>query len=166
MRAERPPGLAEESGPHAGASLGPSDGTVLHESTRGSFPQGRCGWTSGPAELKGDAYRGVGRQASGAEQLVRLLPVGVQHGLEPLHQLGLLLLQLPVAALQLPHACLLPGQPGGETAGGGQPLRPQASAIPKGAGATADADRPSEGAAHCHSLSALWRREGTERAAA
>jgi len=36
--------------------------------------------------------------------------VGVQHGLESLHQLGPLLLQLLAAALQVTHARLLPGQ--------------------------------------------------------
>lgn len=55
-------------------------------------------------------YRGVGRQGGGAEQSGGLLPVGLQHGLQPLYQLHPLFLQLLVPTLQFPHSCLLPGQ--------------------------------------------------------
>lgn len=56
------------------------------------------------------AYRGMGRQGGGAEQPGDLLPVGLQHGLQPLHQLHPLFLQLLVPTLQFPHSRLLPGQ--------------------------------------------------------
>lgn len=42
--------------------------------------------------------------------MVCLLPVGLQHGLESLYQLGPLFLQLLVPTLQFPHSSLLPGQ--------------------------------------------------------
>lgn len=60
--------------------------------------------------MRGNAYCGVRRQVRGAEQLVCLLPVGLQHGLESLYQLGPLFLQLLVPTLQFPHSSLLPGQ--------------------------------------------------------
>lgn len=64
----------------------------------------------GSSVLWGDGYLRVGRQERGAEQLVGLLPVGLQHGLQPLQQLRPLLLQLLAATLQVTHASLLPCQ--------------------------------------------------------
>lgn len=60
--------------------------------------------------LWGNAYLRVGRQERGTEQLVGLIPVGLQHGLDPFYQLHPLFLQLLVATLQVTHSSLLPCQ--------------------------------------------------------
>lgn len=64
-----------------------------------------------------DTYRGVRRWQDGAEQPADLLPVGLQHGLEPLCHLHPLLLQLLVPTLQVPHSSLFPCQSEGERRG-------------------------------------------------
>lgn len=85
-----------------------------------SYDHGKKGYVGRAAALWGNGYLRVGRQKRGTEQLVGLLPVGLQHGLEPLQQLRPLLLQLLVAALQVTHSSLLPCQSEEKKRGAGE----------------------------------------------
>lgn len=89
----------------------------VEQDTLVSCGHGKRHYLGRTAVLWGNGYLRVGRQKRGTEQLVGLIPVGLQHGLESLYQLHPLLLQLLVATLQVTHSSLLPCQSEGKKRG-------------------------------------------------